>query len=234
MKAHGPLRWSPKLTLKPMLRMALALGLVFSNFVKSENSNFPPDPNRELIQISSHAFWRKPKYFHKIEEDRAILVSVRSSKIKQTERQSLKMEGAGMVSRTLEQSYSTLKQFSRWKEMSDYIQSSTYDPATKILKLHLLAFRYHAYLNMRIFFDEKDPSPKALRFLVLDGAFKDMAGVLEFKDHGRRKTEISMTVYDEFDKLPLPQFFIEFGLEVVFQKMAERMRSFIEKEHPRS
>ena len=227
-----------------MLRKAIVLGLLFFNIGPQSlraQTSFPADPNRELIQISSHAFWRKPKYFQKIVEDRSILVNVRSSKIKQSAKeaeklpakQTLNIEGAGMVDRTVDQSYSTLKQFSRWKEMSDYIQSSTYDPSTKILKLHLLAFRYHARMNMRIFFDDKEPSPKALRFLVLDGEFKDMKGVLEFKDHERRKAVISMTVYDEFDKLPLPEFFIEFGLEVVFQKMAERMRSFIEKEHPR-
>jgi hypothetical protein len=126
-----------------------------------------------------------------------------------------------------------MKNFSRWKEMSDYIKDSDYDPKTKIFRLHLVAFRYHARLNMRIFLDEEKDSLKAFRFLVLDGEFKDMKGVMQFQDHGRRKTEISMTVHDDFDKLPLPGFFIEFGLEVVFQKMAERMRSFIEKENPR-
>lgn len=195
-------------------------------------SEFPSEPYRELIQMEKDPFWRKPKYFKRLENDRAIMVSVTTDKIKDTDQQSLKMQGAGIVSRPLSTAYSTLKDLSRWKEMSEYIKRSDYDPDTKTLDLHLVAFDYHARINFKIFFDEAQEDLKAIRFLVLDGAFKDMKGLLEFKDHERRNTEISMTVLDEFDKLPLPTFFIEFGLEVVFQKMAGRMRSFIESNSP--
>lgn len=216
-----------------LLGLGLGISLAFPGFFSLAETPFPPDPHRELIQMEAKPFWRKPKYFKKLENERAILVSVRSDKIEDTDRQNLHILGAGLVSRPIEDCYRILKDFGEWKQMSDYIRLSEYDPKTQIFNLHLEAFGYHARLKMRVFFDGKGDQLKALRFLVLEGGFKDMKGLLEFKDHERRKTEISMTVQDEFDKLPLPRFFLEFGLEVVFQKMAERMRSHIEKEIPR-
>lgn len=240
--------------LKDMLRKALGLGLFLGillvsleawskppqtkNSVKKSDkkqskSEFPPDPYRELIQLDEKPFWRKPKYFKRLENDRAILVAVRSEKMESSDLQSLHMQGAGIVNRPPGVAYEILKDFSRWTEMSDYIKSSQYDSESRILKLHLLAFEYHAHLKMRVFFDEEQENLKAFRFLVLDGAFEGMKGIMEFKDNGRRKAEISMTVVDEFEKLPLPSFFIEFGLEVVFQKIAARMRSFVESNSER-
>lgn len=39
------------------------------------------------------------------------------------------------------------------------------------------------------------------------------------------KTEVGIDGEYQYDQFPLPRFFLQFGLEVIFQKMATRMRN---------
>jgi hypothetical protein len=63
----------------------------------------------------------------------------------------------------------------------------------------------------------------------LDGVFKDLGAVIRLEDFERKRSTISLTAIQGFDKLPMPKFFLEFGMEVALQIVAGKMRSFVEE-----
>jgi hypothetical protein len=42
-----------------------------------------------------------------------------------------------------------------------------------------------------------------------------------------------MTGEYSYDHFPVPKFFLEFGVEVIFQKMALRLRRYVEEQYAR-
>jgi hypothetical protein len=86
------------------------------------------------------------------------------------------MQGAGWVQAPLAEVYQGARDFENYPKMSDYVISAKYDPQTGYLKMHCRAFGYEARLKMQLEFREGDSTFREIRFRVVDGVFKDLAG----------------------------------------------------------
>ena len=138
------------------------------------------------------------------------------------------MTGAGHVKAPGEFSYARVREFHRLKDLSEYVRESTFDEQKSHLYLHVAAFNYHARMLMAIVL-QRQGKQRQILFHIVAGTMKGMRGVVQLEDIERRGSEMSMTAFYDYDKLPIPQFFIEFGLEVVMQKMAETLRAHVEE-----
>lgn len=179
---------------------------------------------------------RKEKVLKQMREERAVVVSVVTkdvslppvSKKGQQVRKQLKLSGAGLIEAPPEFSSNRIREFYRLKELSQYVKESTFNQRQKHLFLHVAAFDYHARMLMEIFFHDQLKGRRQILFHVVAGTLSGMKGVVEIKDIERLKSEFSMTALYEYDKLPIPQLFVEFGLEMVLKQMAEKIRSMVE------
>jgi hypothetical protein len=63
---------------------------------------------------------------------------------------------------------------------------------------------------------------------VISGVMTGMRGTLLVRDAGFQRANISLVGEYHYSEWPIPKLFLEFGLEVVLQKFAERLRSLIE------
>jgi Polyketide cyclase / dehydrase and lipid transport len=192
-------------------------------------------------------FWRaKPKVFAKITDERQIVVSVNAEK--RGSKSVLLMDGGGLVSAPAETSFAEAQKYQNLKELSDDIVEVKTGPAADDVFIHTQAFNYHARMMMKVTTEtvavaakktvtETKSSPQAatatvesqhLRFTVVDGNFKGMTGEFNFSPY-KSKTILGFHAEYEYDVLPMPKFFVEFGLEVVLQRVASRMRSYIEE-----
>ena len=192
----------------------------------------PGQPLRTIVP-EEQPFWRtKERVYKKIVEGRRIVVSVQSSKMAASSdfKHHLMMVGAGHTATPLAFAYKIAKDFSHLQKMSSYVKSVSYDVVKHRLFLHTQAFNYHAKMLMRIEFREnlKDGQRKEIAYEIISGVFKGLTGVIRLDEFGPRATEVSLTAEYKYDKLPIPQFFISFGLEVVLQRMAGRMRAYTE------
>lgn len=186
------------------------------------------------IRPAEKPFWReKEDVFARITELRAVIVSVQTEDLQKDSGQRLITQGAGLVAAPLGFTYAQAKKFENIPSMTSYVRKVRYKKERQELFMHLEAFAYHARIWMRVELDEES-TDKQIRFRIIKGVFKGMEGVFAFEDYRRRKTQISMTASYEFDKLPVPAFFARFGLEWVLQKMAERLRDFVEESYRKS
>lgn len=219
------------MSVSSLLLWAVSLLLV-PNLIASEASVSP-----QRAEFPASVFWeKKESYRRRIYEDRSIFVTVSAKELKKSisgKPRQLQILGIGVVNSPAVKSYRMLKDFSRWQRIHKSIRAAKWTPENRRLFLHMEAFDYHARMIMRVDEEEVQKEGQTLRkifFNVEKGSFQGLRAAIQFKDAKGRKSEISMTAQHEFDKLSMPQFFIEFGLEVVFQQIAQKMRTFVESE----
>ncbi len=189
-------------------------------------------------------FWRaKPKVFEKITNERQVVVSVNAEKIKNpgagdTNKNILRMDGAGLVNTEVEPTYLEAQKYDELKQISDHVIEVKVGPSPQDVFIHTEAYNYHARMTMRVTPAKDKDGSRHLRFQVLEGNFKGMTGEFSFSAYQptgalgklvKNATVLGFHAEYEYTVLPMPQFFVEFGIEVVLQRVASRMRSFLEE-----
>jgi len=188
--------------------------------------------------VDAPPFWReKPHLFDRIKRRRAIIVSVRSHKLETESGHELRMQGGGMISVPKDFAYEHSKDLEVLKKTGNYVKELNLDKETGRLFLHTAAFRYHAKMHMQVSYKEnhdKSPEKSVIQFEIVRGTFQGMKGEFNFEEYNGGRTIIGFNSLYNYEELPIPRFFVRFGLEVVIQKMSERIRSVIESEYKKS
>jgi hypothetical protein len=190
----------------------------------------PLEPEKVKKQIDKFPRWRKLDRYRKamlLEDNIWVVAKTRDSDVAGFDEE-LYIAGAGMTKANKNQAFRQLKKFSEWTELSDYVVASDYSEEKSELFLHLKAYGYFAKMHMDVAFASRDDSHD-LFMKVIKGHFLGMTvGFRIQKDAKSRNSEILMTALHPFETLPLPRFFVEFGLEVVFQQLGQRLRQKME------
>jgi hypothetical protein len=174
-------------------------------------------------------FWKsKPELMAKIHDDRAIIVSVKATEIGGADKvQRLTVAGVGDVSKPLAFCFARAQEYTRLPQISDHFKTAIYNEDKRQLSLLTQALGYQARMILQMT-PSSSPDHSELTWEVIWGEFKGMHGVFGLERVSDRKTEVSIVGEFEAKKLPLPKILMGFALEVVVQKVAEKMRSYIE------
>ena len=207
-----------------MLKFSLMISLIFG-VIQPIYAEVP------ALETPTPPFWRgNAKVWNKISEHRDIVVSVVAHKENAKKKlKKLSMQGIGIVNLSSTRSFESLKDINRLKNISDYIKNLQFNPKTMKAYMMSEAFDYRADMWLQIGYHETDLY-KEIRFKVVQGAFKGLLGNISFKPYKTSKSQIMLRAEYEYSKLPFPQFFVEFGLEVVLQKIAAKVRTFLESQ----
>lgn len=176
-------------------------------------------------------YWKKrPDLQKKMSDERAIFVSVNQTELPKG-KVALSMSGVGHVARSKETCFKIAQDYPRLKEVSDHFKVVSYEPSTQRLFLITEALGYQSRMLLKLTPVSTDLRSE-VHFEVIWGHFLGMKGVFAFEKINARSTEISLTANYEADELPIPKVLMGFALEVITQKVAEKMRTFIEKQSP--
>lgn len=181
-------------------------------------------------------FWRtKPKVFKKITDERAIVVSVTADE-KAPGPHTLKMQGGGLTRRSAEFIFNETQKYEKLTQVSEHVREVKWDAQKKELYVHTEAFQYHARMTMTVEpiaaknVPGGDGKTSRLQFKVIRGHFTGMEGAFTYEEFKPEATLMGFEATYKYINLPMPRFFIEFGLEVVLQKVAARMRTYLENQ----
>lgn len=179
-------------------------------------------------------FWRvKPPLLKKIIDNRDIIVSV--STLERVEKKSglhtLLMRGGGMVKKESTLVFAEVLKYENLKKVSERIVEVQFSSEKNELYVHCEAFNYHARMWMSVtpLHEKGENSDPKLKFKVLRGNFVGMEGEFIFENYKPGITLMGFNATFDYKTLPMPRFFVEFGLEIVLQKVARDMRAFLEK-----
>jgi hypothetical protein len=176
-------------------------------------------------------FWKsKEKTYKRVEQGEVIVVVKREDGLALKAKNRLRIQGGGITHAPDGFVFKKAMDFDKIAKESGYISAARYDAATQKLDLDIHAFGHKATMKLKLS-PHENAEPKRIAYEVLEGQLKGMTGVFTFRDLNGKKTEVGIDGDFHYDKLSLPTFFVEFGFEVVFQRMAINLRSFVEREY---
>jgi hypothetical protein len=176
-------------------------------------------------------FWKsKEKVYERIRQGEVIVAVKKDKGLPGLPPNRLKIDGGGHVNAPRDFVFKKSLEFEELAKESGYISRCKYDAAEQKLEMEVKAFGYTAIQKLRLKIDEKS-EPRKLFYEVIEGPLKGMTGVFEYSELKGPKAEVGIRGDFHYDKLSIPTFFVEFGFEVIFQRMAINLRSYVEREY---
>lgn len=174
-------------------------------------------------------YWRKNKsLYDKILNQRKIVVSVKSDK---KPAHSFRMSGAGVVNAPLRFTVAEVKKFENLPQTSSYFKKVVHNPKEQKLFLDMEALGMRARMMLQYkWTDQFEENQAQMDWVVTWGMLRGMEGNFIFKQISPEKTEVSMWNSIKDMKSPLPDFLMGFTLEVIGEKVAQKMRSYVESQ----
>lgn len=182
----------------------------------------------ELSLKNKEPFWKAKDIYLGIVENRQI--PVRADIDNGSPVMSIQLETAGLISTPMTFAYKKVIEFEKLPQVSIYFDEAKYYPEKQRLFLRLSGLGYHVQMIWQMKFTEEGDN-KVIEWESIEGGFKGMKGWVRVSDYHHTKTEISFRGYYEALHLPLPKILMGLPLEIIGQKAAEKMRSFIEEEY---
>ncbi len=159
-------------------------------------------------------------------EERLIPVSVTKQDLRKN-LISYDVKGAGVVHAGLAKAFEISQRFEKLTEVSSNFKSVFYDKKNRQLFLVVSALGYETRMILAI--DQLDfKKRKEIQFEVVWGELKGLKGAIGYEALDDEYTEVSILSHYQAEKFPLPKVFMGFAFEVLTQKIAEKMRTFIE------
>lgn len=196
-----------------------------------------PDATQKTAKLSvtrdtpkdQQPFWKKnSSVAKKVKDERAIVVSVRNEDVSSHPGlMRFTMLGAGHVAKPKDFCFRLGQQYHRLQQISDHFKTVAYDPARSQVFVVTEALGYQARMLLKLTPVSEDWRSE-IQWEVIWGHFKGMTGVIGFERVDEAKTEVSVQAKYEAKELPVPKILLGFALEVITQKVAEKMRTYIE------
>jgi hypothetical protein len=186
-----------------------------------------------LALASETPFWKaKPKVYERIQE-REVIVRVNSSKNPSAPPAAqLDTAGGGQVNAPCAFVFKTMQNYEQLTKASDDIKAAHYAAKEQTLKLRVEAFAFKADLLIEV--KPVGPPDQAILYRILQGPMTGYRGRVELQAVAKNNCEVGFSGEYQFDKFPIPKLFLDFGLEVIFQRMAIRLRGYVEDEYKAS
>lgn len=177
-------------------------------------------------------FWKsKPEVYRSLVDDHEIVVSVTHTKpSKKGEPYSFTYKGAQIVSAPLLFCQKKMLQYEKLPEISSYIRETRWDAGKKELYFHGEAYGFHAQMWLKIETVIAENSFE-MHFEVLRGNLVGMKGLIRLEDFKRQKIEMSLAGKQSAQNLGMPAILLDFGLEIVLQQVAKKIRNYLEGEY---
>ena len=196
----------------------------FVRINRARQLRMKPDP-----PANEMPYWRlKKNIYKKMLEERLITVSVHKSKISE-ELIAFDVKGAGIVHAQSETALKISQEYSKLTKVSSHFKSAYFDEKNSQLFLVVEAFGFETRMILAMdLVTEKKRSE--IQFEVVWGELKGMTGAIGFENMNDESCEVSILSHYQAARFPLPKIFMGFAFEVLTQKVAEKMRSYIESE----
>lgn len=175
-------------------------------------------------------FWKsKEKIYERVQNGEVMLNARSEPRSSPAKARLLKVHGGAQAQAPCKAVMAQVLKPEQLPKATDYIRKATFDRKKSVLDVSIEALGHKAHLKVSLRPDEKS-DPQNLHFVILAGPMHGFVGDLTFTPVSSRKCEVGFVGEFKYDHFPLPQSFLEFGLEVVLKRMAARLRAYVETE----
>ena len=175
-------------------------------------------------------FWRTNHNLYKrITQQRKVVVSVKIET--EGNERKIRMLGVGAVNVPIYFAVEQVMQFEELPKVSGYFKKVVHKRDKKEVYFHIEALGSQIRFVKTYKWGVQKPDEAQMDWFVTWGPLKGMAGHYKFRAITPVKTEVAIWASLRKLNLPLPQFLVNFTLEVIAEKTAQKMRSFMEDKY---
>lgn len=178
------------------------------------------------LSLADRPFWQTKERVYERVQNRDIIVSVKE--VPGTERKNLRLSGGGQIHTPCAFAFTLSEDFAQVAKESGYLEDVRYDESTRVLNARISAYGYKADTEIELAAKRPDEGHSFFTMLVRKGPLSGLKGKFTFYPVGPKKCDVGLDGDYGYEKFPLPQFFLRFGMEVMFQRMAARLRGYAE------
>ncbi len=172
-------------------------------------------------------FWRtKPKLYKKIVQQRKVVVSVDAKTEGRVSK--IRMLGVGVVNVPIYFAAEQIERFEELTAVSSYFKKVKHDKKKKEVYFFIQAMGMQIRFIQKYKWGLRTSETAQMDWKVTWGKLDGMVGHYKLRQVSPTQTEISIWSTMKKLDIPLPAFLINFTLEVIAEKTAQKMRAFIE------
>ncbi len=185
-------------------------------------------PASQTMAQEELPFWHhKPDLVEKMTEQRKIVVSVTSESVAGGTK--VGMLGAGVVNVPLYFAKEQVLNFEKLPEISSYFKKVVHKKEKKEVYFHIRALGMQMRFIQKYKWGKTSLKEAQMDWKVTWGLLKGRVGHYKFRYIEPTKTEINIWSSLVKSDIPIPQFLVNFTLEVIAEKVAQKMRTFMEE-----
>ena len=173
-------------------------------------------------------FWKaKPEVYKKVVEEHRVIVSVTDHSSDKFHL--MKLKGGGQIYAPKDFSFKKLTDFKSIFKTSRYIKSIEVDEKNKSLFIQAVAYGFSNSMKVDWTILKDEPAESILSFHVREGIMQGFEWKMVLEPAKNNRSEVGVDGVYKYEKFPLPGFFLQFGLELIFQNMAIDLRTQVEE-----
>jgi len=173
-------------------------------------------------------FWKaKPQVYKKVVEERRVIVSVTDHSLDDI--RLMKLKGGGQIHAPKDFSFNKMKDFKSVFKNSRYIKKIEVDEKNKSLFIRAVAYGFSNSMKVDWSVLKDEPEESVLSFHVREGIMKGFEWKMILEPAKSNRSDVGVDGVYKYEKFPLPGFFLQFGLELIFQNMAIDLRNQVEE-----
>ncbi len=170
-------------------------------------------------------FWKtKPEVYRKIVEERAIIVSARSSP-------KIKLNGGGIVDAPSNFAFEEIQKYDKLDESLDFIENVEWHKERSEIDLDVSMLGLSTHLLVAVTPSTTSEKPQFLKFEIKKGWMRGLQGKLELSSLENNKTEVGFTAeFPDKEENYFSRVFSSLTLEGIMKKTAQSLRTHVESE----
>ncbi|MBT4762023.1 MAG: hypothetical protein HOO06_10030 [Bdellovibrionaceae bacterium] len=148
----------------------------------------------------------------------------------------LQLKSIGVVNAPIIFVFKHLLRFKAYKDFSMFVTRVNHLPLKQQFYIRFSAFNYVADLKIKYKTKSGVNDERIIFGEVVEGVFKglhfELVSVDSYTlDKGRRSTRVQLKAVYGYAKLPIPEIFVNFGFEVVMEKLSATLKAHIERKY---
>ena len=180
---------------------------------------------------SEEPFWRRKEKLYERVKGGEVIVSVTAHDVSpQRPKWDLIVGGGGHVNAPCALVFTEGQKYEKLAGLAGYVTKAKYDAGNEKLHITISAYGYTRDVTLAV----KAADGREIELRMLDGPMAGFWWKLTMSEFKPAVCEVAITGDYKYDEFPIPRIFLQFGMEVVMKRSAERLRRHVHAVHSKT
>lgn len=182
-----------------------------------------------VAEPAKKPFWREnPQVYKQVVDQKRVFVSVTEGP-KVNDEHVMSLKGGGQIRAPKDFTLPRILDFKSAFKNSAFVKKVQVNEKDQSLFILAEVYGFKNSMKIRWKIEKDDEDLSLVKYEVVHGIMEGFAWDLTLEPAKGDRTDVGIDGVYKYKKFPMPAFFLKFGLEVIFQKVAIDLRAHVEE-----